>query len=58
MQERDVILTLCNPADSEDRRKGCQDSWGYGNKRVRLAQSSEEGVRLWRSHVQFVEKKE
>ena len=58
MQERDVSLAFCDPEDSENRRKGCQNGWGYGNKRVRLAQSSEEGVRLWRSHVQFVGKKE
>ena len=51
-------LTLCDPKDAENGRKGCQNGWWYGNKRVRLAQSSERGVRLWRLHVQFVEKNE
>ena len=58
MQERDVSFAFCDPEDSENRRKGCQDGWGYGNKRVRLAQSSEGGVRLWRSRVQFAGKNE
>ena len=58
MQERDVSFAFCDPEDSENRRKGCQDGWGYGNKRVRLAQSSETGVRLWRLRVQFVGKNE
>ena len=51
-------LTLCDPKDAENGRKGCQNGWWYGNKRVRLVQSSEGGVRLWRLHVQFVGKNE
>ena len=51
-------LTLCETEYPGNRRKGCQNGWGYGNKRVRLAQSSETGVRLWRLRVQFVGKNE
>jgi len=41
MQGRDVGLTLCDTENSENRRKSCQNGWGYGNKRVRLVQTSE-----------------